>query len=263
MSDVRQITESVTRPLTQLSRAAFRFVFPPSCPRCHVDVEPQAFDSTGSLIAPFLCRSCAGDVLPPPGNRCRRCGVPLGPYIPSDSGCVWCCSHQFHFERVIRLGLYDESMRLACLRIKSSTQAPLAAALANLLWLTEREELTAAAVDLVVPVPQFLTRRLARPHHAAETISRVLAERLGRPHHRRLLRKIRFTADQSDLTAAERRINLKDAFAVWPHARWLIGKTVLLVDDILTTGSTANECARTLRRAGARQVIVAVIAKVP
>lgn len=263
MSELRWITASVARPLTQLGRAAFRFVFPPSCPRCHVDVEPQALDSTGPLIAPLLCRRCAGDVLPPPGNRCRRCGVPLGPYIPSDSGCVWCCSHQFHFERVIRLGLYDESMRLACLRAKSSTQAPLAAALANLLWLTERKELTAAAVDLVAPVPQFLTRRLARPHHAAETISRVLAVRLGRPHRRSLLRKIRFTADQSDLTAAERRVNLKDAFTVWPRARSLIGKTVLLVDDILTTGSTANECARTLRRAGAKQIIVAVIAKVP
>ncbi len=153
-------------------------------------------------------------------------------------------------------------MRLACLRAKSATQAPLAAALANLLWLTEREDLTAAAVDLVVPVPQFLTRRLARPHHAAETISRVLAQRLGRPHSRTLLRKIRFTADQSELSLAERQVNLKDAFTVWPRARSLIGKTVLLVDDILTTGSTANECARTLRRAGAERVVVAVIAKV-
>ena len=58
-------------------------------------------------------------------------------------------------------------------------------------------------------------------------------------------------------------MNLKDAFTVWPSAQSLMGKTVLLVDDILTTGSTANECARTLRRAGAKQVIVAVIAKVP
>ena len=263
MSDLRQILWQSTQPLVHLGRAALRFVFPQSCPRCHVDVEPQAFDPAGPLIAPLLCRSCTEDVLPPPGHRCQRCGIPLGPYIPSDKGCVWCRTERFHFERVIRLGLYDESLRLACIRMKSATQSPLAAALANLFWLKEQKDLTAAAVDLVVPVPQFVTRRLARPHHAAETISRVLAERLGRPHCRGLLRKIRLTADQSDLTAAERRVNLKDAFTVWPRARSLIGKTVLLVDDILTTGSTANECARTLRRAGAKQVIVAVIAKVP
>jgi ComF family protein len=263
MNEAQKLTARLTRPLVQVGRAACRFVFPLSCPRCHVDVEPQALDSGEELIAPVLCRRCTGEVLPPPGNRCRRCGVPLGPHVRSDNGCVWCRSQRFHFERVIRLGLYDESMRNACIRAKSSTQAPLAAALANLLWLTEWEDLMAAAVDLVVPVPQFLTRRLARPHHAAETISRVLAQRLGRPHRRTLLRKIRFTADQSELTSAERRVNLKDAFTAWPHAQSLTGKTVLLVDDLLTTGSTANECARTLRNAGAKQVVVAVIAVVP
>jgi ComF family protein len=176
---------------------------------------------------------------------------------------VWCCAERFHFERVIRLGLYEDSMRAACIRAKSATQSPLAAALANLLWLTELTDLMAADVDLVVPVPQFVTRRIARPHHAAETISRVLAQRLNRPRHHTLLRKIRLTADQSELPRAERRVNLRDAFSVWPRARSLTAKTVLLVDDLLTTGSTANECARTLREAGAKKVFVAVLAVVP
>lgn len=76
-----------------------------------------------------------------------------------------------------------------------------------------------------------------------------------------MLRKIKWTRDQSDLTASHRKLNLKDAFAVRPRS--LAGKTVLLVDDILTTGTTANECSRALLHAGAAKVIVAVIAVVP
>ena len=88
---------------------------------------------------------------------------------------------------------------------------------------------------------------------------------VSRPNHcgRGLLRKIKWTPDQSDLTAANRKLNLKDAFAVRPRPRSLAGKTVLLVDDILTTGTTASECSRALLHAGVARVIVAVVAVVP
>ncbi len=78
-----------------------------------------------------------------------------------------------------------------------------------------------------------------------------------------MLRKIKWTPDQSDLTAANRKLNLKDAFAVRPRPRSLAGKAVLLVDDILTTGTTANECTRALLKAGVAKVIVVVVAVVP
>jgi ComF family protein len=174
-----------------------------------------------------------------------------------------CVPLKFRFQQVIRFGLYDDSLRHACIRAKATTQFPLAAALANQLWFSERSDLEATNVDVIAPVPCHWTRRLLRPHHAAETIARVLAKRLEKPLHRRLLLKQRLTADQSDLSAAQRRLNLKDAFAVSASRRSIVGKTVLLVDDILTTGTTANECTRTLLNAGAKRVFVAVIAVVP
>ena len=263
MSDSLRLIRRSTWPLTQLGRAAFRFVFPPSCPLCHRDVELNERHDFGQSIAPVLCDQCSTDMLPPPSRRCLRCGLPVGPYALIDDGCPYCRSHKFRFRRVIRVGLYDDLLRTACIRAKATTQFPLAAALANLVWLVEREELDAEPIDVVIPVPRHWTQRLVRPHHAAETISRVLARRLGKPHGRGLLRKIKWTPDQSDLSAAHRKLNLKDAFAVRPRPRSLAGKTVLLVDDILTTGTTANECTRALLHAGAAKVIVAVIAVVP
>lgn len=262
MSDLRQIMATLARPLTQLGRAAFRFVFPPSCPLCHRDVELDERDDLGRLVAPVLCDRCSADMLPSPSHHCLRCGLPVGPHARND-GCPHCRSQKFRFRRVIRVGLYDASLRTACIRAKSPTQFPLAAALANLVWLHERDELNSEKIDLVVPVPRHWTRQMVKAHHAAETISRVLARRLAKPHGRGLIRKIKWTPDQSDLTAANRKLNLKDAFAVRPRPRSLAGKTVLLVDDILTTGTTANECTRALLQAGAAKVIVAVIAVVP
>lgn len=263
MSEPRRIDVTVSRPLTLLGRAAFRFVFPPSCPMCHRDVELHERDDRGRPIAPVLCGPCSENMLPPPSRRCPRCGLPVGPHARTEEGCPHCRSQKVRFQGVVRAGLYDGSLRSACIRAKSATQSPLAAALANFLWLQECQEFDSASVDLVVPVPRHWTKHLMLPHHAAETISRVLARRLGKPLELGLLRKIKWTPDQSDLTASHRKLNLKDAFAVWPRRRLFAGKSVLLVDDILTTGTTANECSRALLQAGAAKVVVAVIAIVP
>ncbi len=258
-----RLAARLTRPLGHLCRAAYSFVFPPCCPLCHREMDSGTRVLEGRLVTPILCDECSAALLPPPGNRCRRCGVPLGPYVRGEDGCPTCRPRQFRFDRVIRLGLYDSLLRDACIRGKSPHLQPLSAALANLLWLTERTELEAVLADFVVPVPRYWTRRISQEHHQAETVSRVLARHLRVPHARTLLHKVRLTPDQSDLTAAQRKRNLRHAFAVWFGRRKIAGKTILLVDDILTTGTTADECARVLLRAGAKRVVVATIAVVP
>jgi ComF family protein len=249
--------------LAHLGSAALRFLFPPVCPLCHAETKWTVRDVQGRAVVPVLCAECSGAVRPPAGNRCGRCGLPVGPFVKTDDGCWHCRRQDFRFDRVIRLGLYDDAMRDACIRAKAPMQSPLAAALANLLWLTERADLESIAADVVVPVPRYWAQRVARKHHSAETIARVLAKRLSCPFSRTLLRKVRWTPDQSDLPRVLRRDNLKDAFRAWPSWRSLAGRTVLLVDDILTTGTTAHECARALRKAGATRVIAAVLAVVP
>ena len=116
--------------------------------------------------------------------------------------------------------------------------------------------------DFVVSVPQFRGHRLTRVHHSAETMAAVLAERLELPFRRTLLRKPHRTPDQSALPRTGRLKNLHKAFSLRRNSV-IAGQRVLLVDDILTTGTTASECARTLRDAGAALVGVAVMAVVP
>ena len=112
-----------------------------------------------------------------------------------------------------------------------------------------------------MPVPQHWSRRLfGQGHHAAETIAATLARLLKADHVPSILKKIRRTPDQATLPATRRRTNLRGAFRT-RAAVGLTGATVLLVDDILTTGSTANESAKALLAGGAGRVVVAVVAR--
>src|SRR5262249_7787698 len=117
-----------------------------------------------------------------------------------------------------------------------------------------------AGIDVVIPVPQHWARRMYRPHHAAETLGAAWAGRLQVPLATHILRKCRWTRPQARLTPTERRVNLRGAFQAAPAAGLSVA-AVLLADDVMTTGSTAHEAAKTLVQAGAARVVVAVVAR--
>ena len=242
-----------------ICRAGLKFVYPETCPLCDVELARQdGFDTSH----PFLCSACRQAVTPDVGNTCLRCGSPVGPYVDTSNGCSNCASNRFSFESVIKLGLYEDRLREACIRGKSPGSEPLMAAVANLLWEQERNAFHQAGVDLVLPVPRYWMQRITRPHNPAATLARVLARRLKVDFSTHILCKTRKTPDQSSLSSQQRRMNLRNAFRVRGTSR-LAGLTILLVDDILTTGTTANESSKALRRAGAKRVVVAVAAVVP
>jgi predicted amidophosphoribosyltransferase len=160
------------------------------------------------------------------------------------------------------MGVYDSQMRLASIRAKAAGGASLARGLANALVDQKRSQFDDRNLDLIVPIPEHWTRRLLHPHYAAETISRQIARRLFVSWSRKILRKSRRTPKQATSPTPLRRVQQKGSFAV-SRSRQISGKTILLVDDILTTGSTAHAAAKTLKDAGAAHVIVAVIAVSP
>ena len=226
-------------------------VYPRHCPLC------------GSDGGRGLCTICRGEIGDGGGRRCGRCGQPTGPHVTAGDEwrCCHCPRHHLAFSGVERLGLYEEALREACIAGKADGAEPLAAALAEWFWECRGEALCGLGVDLVVPVPQHWTKRIAVAHNQAETLAGVLGRCLRVPVGRHILRKARRTPDQSGLSAARRRANLGDSFRVW-RRRGLDGAHVLLVDDVLTTGTTAHQAARALRQGGAEQVSVAVLAVV-
>jgi ComF family protein len=148
--------------------------------------------------------------------------------------------------------LFTRTLREIVHHLKYSDRVSLANPLGDILKeCLEREPFSG---DLIVPVPLHRARQRQRGYNQAE----LLAARLGRPMDTRLLRRRKNTSSQTGLSRNERKRNLASAF----EARRDVKGTVIVVDDVYTTGSTMNEIARTLKRAGAERVEVLTVARV-
>ena len=117
-----------------------------------------------------------------------------------------------------------------------------------------------AAIDLVLPMPTTLFHRADRGYNQCVYLAKPLARRINRLYRANVLRRTGHPRRQSDLTEEERRENAKDTFAV-RHPEFVRGRTVLVVDDVMTTGATLSECARTLKDAGAWRVWCLTLAR--
>jgi ComF family protein len=160
----------------------------------------------------------------------------------------------------VRLGPYEEPLRGVILRIKDAQGEGLAELVAAAWAKMAADKVRPWAIDVVVPVPLHWWRRWQRGYNQSDVLGRALAKVLHVPIQINGLRRTRKTASQAGLSATQRRENVRGAFGARPNIAFA-AKTVLLVDDVMTTGSTAHEAARALRRAGAAKVIVAVLAR--
>jgi ComF family protein len=183
----------------------------------------------------------------------------VGPFANVDVGCLKCRKISFAFDGALRLGPYEGLLREIVLRLKHPQGEGLAEVV-GLLWAEHASErLRQVGADLIIPVPLHWTRRWKRGYNQSEALAHALAQRLGLSCRPRWLRRVRRTARQWERPPSGRRENVRNAFMACPGAE-LKGRSVLLVDDVLTTGSTASEAARALKAAGAERVVVAVLA---
>jgi ComF family protein len=245
---------ATTPPLTirQLLAGLADLVYPPVCLLC-------GKASTDHAAVGF-CAECTRDLTADSSEICPRCGTSVGPHALLAERCTICKGEVFHFERVFRLGRYEGKRREAILAIKHQRCEALAEALGQLWAETRAGELVAESVDAVVPVPLHWLRWWQRGYNQAEAVACVVARSIHRPCHTRCLWRRRHTPPQASQSATDRRQHLRGAFRA-SLPKELMKKSILLVDDVLTTGSTCNDAARALRAAGAGRVLVAVLAR--
>jgi len=239
--------------ISGLGQALDALVFPWSCPLCGME----------GLSEPF-CRSCRRELLEQSAkaaaSACPRCALPVGPYADLLDGCSVCRGRSIGFDAALALGPYDEEIRDLCLRLKHERNAWLAHWLSDLLVEARKSALARLPSDAwIVPVPLHRWRYWLRGYNQAEALAHGLARRLDLPVHLPL-RRVVATPKLAERGLTERGQLMHRAF----HARTqpgLTGRTILLVDDVLTTGATCGDAARALKRAGAARVVAIVIAR--
>ena len=254
--------------LSSFTVAALDLVFPALCPVCDATLGVGRRDP--------LCGACWSAItrLDPPW--CDRCGAasvtrradPLSGRVASHDGdarapaptgpCAACATKPPEYDYARSAALYEGSLREAIHALKFSGRRALASPLGDLT--AERcARALPADIDALIPVPLARERERARGFNQAALLAGRIGRRLTIPVRPRWLARIRPTRPQSDLSAAERRANVRDAFGASPRAA---GRHVLVVDDVLTTGATLDACAGALRAAGARRIGVLTVARV-
>ena len=206
-----------------------------------------------------FCAACRAALTEDSHTVCPRCAATIGPHSLVDTGCSRCRDEGLQFARAFRMGAYGGILRDVILRMKHASGEALADCLGQLWAELLKPRLQPEGIDLVLPVPLHWWRRWSRGYNQSEVLAAAIAACLGAPCRTRWLRRIRNTPRQTAQTAAGRRENVRGAFRTRRRVN-LAGKVCLLVDDVLTTGTTCSEAARALRAAGAARVLVAVLA---
>jgi len=244
-----QLSASLARDgLRRLGRAVVDGVLPPRCLACGDIVgEPHA-----------LCGRCwaAMTFFAPPW--CVLCGLPFPHPVADDAVCGACAIARPHWDRARAVLRYDKHSRRLVLSLKHGDQTHLAHAFGR--WMRRAGHEVLDSADLLVPVPLHWTRLFSRRFNQAALLAQAIHAAGGPPVAADWLVRRRKTPSQGHLGPLARQRNVAAAFAVRP-GRELRGRRVVLVDDVMTTGATAAECARVLRRAGAGFVGVLTLAR--
>ena len=235
--------------LRRMGRLALDALLPPQCLCCgEVVGEPGV-----------LCPTCWEriDFITEP--LCACCGAPFELSLGPDALCGGCIRESPGFARARAVFVYADPAKALILRFKHADRTDMAPAFAH--WMSRAGAELIAEADLIAPVPLHWTRLLRRRFNQAALLANAVAKLSGRPAAPRLLLRRRRTPTQGGLGREARGRNVRGAIAV-RNAEQVVGRRILLIDDVLTTGATVSECSRVLLKAGAVAVDVLTIARV-
>ena len=249
--------DGLERAFQSAAESLFSVLFPSGCRICQ-----SPLTNVSNLP---VCQGCLAQIVPLEGTLCSICGEKIfGQHFATDAGplCGACRLAAPRFRKAAAFGAYEGALRDLIHIFKYQGVRSAAPLLGRLL----KQGVSRIEIEeplLVVPVPLWPGKRRTRGFNQAEEIGRAFWRSCASNSiqlYKTLLVRTRDTASQTGLTRRQRQANLRGAFAVVKPQR-LRGKSILLVDDVMTTGATAGECSRVLLRAGAKQVYVATVAR--
>jgi ComF family protein len=221
------------------------------------------------LMLPFLCAACSTDFVPAESPFCCICGITFKSRIGHDHACGECIKSPKKFRMARAVGVYEGTLMKTIQRLKYKGKIQLARPLGMLLffafikyWNNKNR------IDLIVPVPLHIKRFRKRGFNQAYLLIREWFSYADTFNvklsylkiERDVLIKNKQTEPQTSLDRKQRRANIKNAFSIG-NASKITGKSILLIDDVYTTGATADECAKVLIKEGAKSVDVLTLAR--
>ncbi|WP_249548981.1 ComF family protein [Anaplasma phagocytophilum] len=219
--------------------------FPRSCVNCG--------DNTGKDAT--ICVSCINSVKFLQGSFCIKCGKNLE---QNTSMCIRCAAFNSHLSALESVFEYDDISKNMVLQFKFYGDISNIKIYAG--WMFEKGKALLARADLIVPVPMHCMRLRQRKYNQSVLLARALSKLCGIPLEVFTLNKAKNTTPQSHLPASKRLKNVWNSFAV-TNSVLFRGKVVVLIDDVVTTGASLQECARVLKNSGATEVIGLTLAR--
>jgi ComF family protein len=246
-----------TTKLSQWLQIALDFIFPAECVYCH--------GFLGDQRVAIFCRSCWDAIRLITKPTCPKCGQPYPTetvlrYTPHFV-CGDCRKTPPFFDRVMAITFYQDVLQEAIQQFKFHHKTSLGKPLAHLMLTHLTPDVDLSPYQAILPVPLHKIRQRQRGYNQAAILAKILAQHFHLPLLTNNLIRIRHTHSQALLKGRkERQENVKNAFQV-VNPSVLQDKQVILVDDVMTTGATVNECAKTLKQAGVKSVLVLALSR--
>lgn len=243
---------AILRKSKELLRSSLDLLFPDICRCCgRLVEEPHRLDG--------ICTKCLDGVVYVGQDVCCRCGTPFPGGVAGGHHCSDCLLRLPSFDRAVSIAVYDGAVRKLLRNLKYRADTKMMPALGTIFEMSSSGE--TLHCDTIVPVPLHGVRLRKRGLNQSLALARILFPRRKELIRPTVLQRVRDTDPQTGLGGAQRRKNLKGAFQVTDFNA-VCGRNVLLVDDVYTTGTTVEECSRTLKRGGAARVEVVTFARV-
>lgn len=234
-------------------KPVINFIFPPVCSICKTHFISE--EETG------ICPHCLSEVKYIGSPLCILCGKPFYSEVLTDHLCGDCITGERYFSKARAVGYYDGVLRKAIHLFKYKLKIYLSLTLGNIMSYQMQYLLKGDTYHSIIPVPLHPKRLRERGFNQALFLARSVSRKYEIPLDRDSLTRDRWTKPQVGLSERERKNNVKNAFYLLNNSK-VKDKDILLVDDVYTSGNTAEECSRVLLEAGAQKVDVLTLARV-